>query len=134
MAFTSGDKKADINVTPMIDVLLVLLIIFMVVVQHDAEGLEAKVPKKPEDKAAPSPPSQDVVITVRRDGGIDINLDPIAAPEVESRLRALYAMRGDRVIFVRALEELEFATVAHVIDTARGVGLTQIALMRGDEP
>ena len=73
------------------------------------------------------------VITVRRDGGIDINLDPVAGPEVEARLRALYAMRGDRVVFVRAVEELEFATVAQVIDKARGVGLTQIALMSSDE-
>lgn len=129
MAFSTG-KKADINITPMIDILLVLLIIFMVVVQHDAEGLEAKIPQKNEESKAPPEPLNDVVITVRGDGGIDINQDPIAAPEVETRLRALFAMRGDRVIFVRAIEDLEFDSVAQVIDKARGAGLTQIALMR----
>ena len=126
----TGRPKADINVTPMIDVLLVLLIIFMVVVRLDTVGLDALVPQAPNETSQRAE-SQDVVITVNADGSVEVNQEHISADNLDARLRLLLQSRGNRVLFFRAAENLDFEPVARVIDLARGVGLTKVALMPG---
>ena len=99
MAF-SASNKAEINVTPMIDVLLVLLIVFMVIAPFSSTGLDARVPQPPSSAGQPDP--QVVVITVNGVGAIHLNEEAVAAADVPGRLRDLFLKRGNATLFVRA--------------------------------
>jgi biopolymer transport protein ExbD len=120
------DQKAEINVTPMIDVLLVLIIIFLVVTPLKPLGLNALVPQ-------PSPPepavSQDVVITVGRDGNIRLNQEPVTLPGLRDRLVGIFGSSPSRVLFVRGERDLDFRQIVEVLDIAHGAGLYRVALM-----
>jgi biopolymer transport protein TolR len=122
-------QKAEINVTPMIDVLLVLLIIFMLVAPISPKGLNALVPQPAPPDANPLPRPADVVITVARDGAIEINREAVEMSNLPARLARIFEVRGDIVIFLRGERELEFGSIARVMDIARGVGLDRVALM-----
>ena len=122
-----GRSQATINVTPMIDVLLVLLIIFMVVVNSDAVGLDARVPEKPKDSGDVN--LQDIVILVHGDATVSLNQEVVQDADLESRLTRVFQTRGDHLIFIGAEPELDFERIVHVIDVARGVGLDRIAML-----
>jgi biopolymer transport protein ExbD len=119
---------ANINMTPMIDVLLVLIIIFMVITPTTSHGLRALVPQ-PESGIAAETPSGDIVVTVNGDRTVSINREIVALADLGDRLRRLYANHPGHPLFVRGGKALEFEHVAEVIDIARGVGLDRIALM-----
>ena len=130
----AGDKDvaSEINVTPMIDVLLVLLIIFMVIVPATPRGETALVPhpaprdRKPADADA-------VVLEVIKDAGgavgFRINQQPVAKGELQSRLAAVFATRAQRVLFVKGDDQLSFTQIAEVIDIGHSAGIDQIGLM-----
>jgi len=125
---TNGRYRASINMTPMIDVLLVLIIIFMVITPTTSHGLKALVPQ-PETSTAPVAPSDDIVVTVNGDGTVAINQETIPVNQLSVRLQRLYANHPGHPLFVRGSKDLSFEPVAQVIDIARGVGLDRIALM-----
>ena len=85
MAMSSGSRKAEMNVTPMIDVLLVLIIIFLVVTTHTT-GLRANIPQNPDSKSSP-PPMDDIVISVVGNGTVRINQEIVALADLQDRLR-----------------------------------------------
>jgi len=129
MAMSAGGTgKAQLNVTPMIDILLVLLIIFMVIQPDRSAGLDAAIPQ-PARNDLPPTPSDDVVITVLRDQAVRLNQEVVSLRNLDERLRLLFRNRGGGVIFIGAEKDLDFGRVAQVIDMARGAGLTRIALM-----
>jgi biopolymer transport protein ExbD len=99
----------------------------MVVINSESVGLETKVPQ--ESKGAPVENTQDIIILVHADRSISLNTQPLAEPEIEPRLKSIYAARGNHPIFIAADEGIEFDPVAHVIDIAKGVGLDQVALL-----
>jgi biopolymer transport protein ExbD len=129
MAMLTRNQKAQINVTPMIDVLLVLIIIFLVITPQKQVGLKALVPQSAADDAQPQPPSQDIVITVRSDRTVQLNQEPIEMRNLQERLVRLFGNAADHVVFVRGDRTLDFQYVAEIIDIARGAGLNRIALM-----
>jgi biopolymer transport protein TolR len=133
MAMTAGGKKgpkSDINMTPMIDVLLVLIIIFMVITPLTPHGLEALVPQPPPPNSKPNLADQrTVVIVLEKDGSIKINQDPVTEDNLQQRLEDIFKTRAERVVFVKWDPDLEFAPVARAIDIAHGAGIDKVGLM-----
>ena len=125
-----GGPKSDINMTPMIDVLLVLIIIFMVITPLTPKGLEALVPQPPPPGQKQSLSDQrTVVIVIDANHHFQINSEDTDEQHMGDRLTEIFKTRAERVVFVKGDPNLEFQTVAQAIDIAKGAGIDKIGLM-----
>ena len=128
MAMGIKRSTADINVTPRIDVLLVLLIIFMVVLPERSVGLDVQVPPQTDDQVHPLP-TRNIVLTVLGGGKVRLDQADLNVADLPDRLRWLQVRYTAGVAFVKGENELDFAQVAEVIDVAKGAGWKRISLM-----
>ena len=134
MGMQVGERKgvmADMNIVPLIDILLVLLIIFMVITPTTPKGLEAIVPQ-------PAPPNQKedaallaktIVVQVTSGGKLKINQDDTTWDALGPRLEDIFKERAEKVAFVKGDDSVQFYEVARAIDIMRGAGIEKVGLI-----
>jgi len=127
MAMTTGGGggnrvQSDINVTPMIDVLLVLLIIFMITQPLSRMALDVQVPPPDETTVTKTPPSQ-IVLELGNDGGYAINGQPVPKDQLDAQIHAIYDQRPAKLLFIKAGADRIYQDVIEAMDVARGAGV-----------
>ena len=125
MAMTSGASGAlqsDINVTPMIDVLLVLLIIFMITQPLSRMALDVQVPPPDTPLTNKTPPSQ-IVLELFDDGGYAINGQPVPKDQLDTQIHAIYDARPAKLLFIKSGPNRVYQDVVDAMDVARGAGV-----------
>jgi biopolymer transport protein ExbD/biopolymer transport protein TolR len=127
MRYSVMRAQSQINITPYIDILLVLLIIFMVIQPSSQYNLGARVPQEPKHESANPPPA--IVLSIDSDLSLRINQEPVALRNLGTRLFQILSARADRRMFLHATTDLPFGTVARIIDIAKGAGAGDIGLM-----
>jgi biopolymer transport protein ExbD len=130
-----GLAPPNINVTPLIDVLLVLLIIFMVIQPQKEAKFESNIPQKPQedDKNAPVPPSDMLMVDVKLQGSgpdqtIELNSRPMTLVELGTTLKDLLEQRPDKTVFIKAPKDKQYGDIVNVIDVVKGAGAQPIGL------
>ncbi|MFL5498047.1 MAG: ExbD/TolR family protein [Gemmatimonadaceae bacterium] len=131
MAMSSGNPSSgltnEINVTPMIDVLLVLLIIFMMVIPRSRKAIDLQLPDPTPQPDQQGPPPSQIVLEVLPGNTFKVNSQPVPKADLARRLKEIYDPRPDKIIFVKGDPTVKYSDVIAAMDVARGAGVKVIA-------
>jgi biopolymer transport protein ExbD len=128
----SSTLTNEINVTPMIDVLLVLLIIFMMVVPMSRKAIDVQLPDPTPAPASATPPPTQIVLEVLPQGQFSINKEQVARERLPARLKEIYDGRPEKVIFLKGAPTVKYSDVIWAMDVSRGAGVKVIGVAPKD--
>jgi biopolymer transport protein TolR len=126
---SKGKVRADINVTPLVDVVLVLLIIFMVLTPSTLKHLTAAVPKKPDEPTPPAPTDTSIVVEYGENRQITVNSESVAVEGLGAALTERLRGSRQKVVFFKAEDDAPYGEVVRLMDVARGVGAQTLAVV-----
>jgi biopolymer transport protein ExbD len=132
MAFggtATGGVRSDINITPLVDVVLVLLIIFMVATPMLLKDLDLTVPEKADVQVATPTTANQVVVSLTKEGQVQINREPIAQSQLGEKIHDLMAPRSEKLVFFDVDDEANYGEAMHVMDVCRGAGAKTLGIM-----